>query len=147
MFRPELRDLFQMWPPWVCRVLPRCFLKSRAWYSQGCLSVVFPTLLYEHEETRTAVLWVLSITRQFTLKQLMLSLHLPSSQAHTVPVLAGAFMWAQTQTETDWDGGARRGRQRLIALVHTSPECCWRHGVGVLHMAGPGRMAGLPVWP
>jgi len=47
----------------------------------------------------------------------------------------------QSQTETNYDGGARKERQRLVALVHTGPECCWRLGLGVFHMAG--RMAGL----
>lgn len=51
-----------------------------------------------------------------------------------------------TQTEADWNGGARM-EDRFIAFIHTGPECFWRHRVGVLHMAGTGRMAGLSDLP
>lgn len=115
--------------------------------ARGACPLCSPHLMCEDEETKTAVLWVLSITRQFSLKQKMPLLCLPSSQALTAPVLSEAFTWARSQTETNWDGGARRGRQRLVALIHPSPERCWRHSSGVLHVAGTGRIAGLPVRP
>lgn len=38
-----------------------------------------------------------------------------SSQACATPALGGAFIRAQSQMETNWDGDARRGRQGFLA--------------------------------
>lgn len=34
-----------------------------------------------------------------------------------------------------------------LPQIHSSSECCWRHGIGVLRRAGTGRVAALPVQP